>query len=164
MKKFEVHGFTLIEMLVVIGVFAVLAIIATQSVMLSVRGTRKAEATGKLRGNLEYALGVMERRLRMATGFDCSGNPDQVDFNDELDGAVNYRCDITGNDDNIYYQGFSGGLLNTDEIDLTACTITCDVPINPREVTVTISAQEQNVSGAESARIDLSTNITLRNF
>jgi len=155
------------EMLVVIGVFAALAAIATQSILLSVKGTRKAEATGKLRGNLEYALGVMERRLRMATDVGCLGNPDQIDFYDEADswavGAVYYLCDIAGSDDNITTNAYSGGLLDTNTVDLTACSFTCDDLADPRTLTISLSANEQNVTGVESAQVDVSTTIVLRN-
>lgn len=62
MKK----GYSVIEILVVIGVFAVLAVVATQSVSLSLRSSKKSDSTMVVRNELDYAAGSIERNLQFA--------------------------------------------------------------------------------------------------
>src|SRR3990170_3264778 len=60
------RGYSIVELLVVVTIFTFLAIIVTQAVVLTLRGSRKGESLISVRENLDYAFAVMERQLRSA--------------------------------------------------------------------------------------------------
>ena len=72
--KKNIKGYSLVEILVVIVLFSVLAVIATQTLFLSFRGSRKSGNVVLVRNNVDHATGVMERHLRNARAWQsCSG-------------------------------------------------------------------------------------------
>ena len=68
------NGFTLLEMLVAIGVFSVVATVAVSSVLMSLRANRKIRSTQTVINNLGYALESMTRAIRVGTHYHCDVN------------------------------------------------------------------------------------------
>src|SRR3972149_10310777 len=71
MRKQNLQGFSMIEILVVILVFATLAALSTESLLLSLRGSKRSESTIRVRENLNYALSIIERQLHNAESVIC---------------------------------------------------------------------------------------------
>ena len=65
------RGFSLIEMLVSVGLFSVVMLIATSSLLALVDANRKAQALQSVMNNLNTAVDGMVRSLRMGTTFHC---------------------------------------------------------------------------------------------
>src|SRR5207253_1922062 len=93
-KTYTCEGYTLIEMLVVIAVFSIISIIASQTIITVLSGTHKADVISKVRTNLDYAMGSMDRQLHNAKSITQCPNPDnqQLSFIDQNNNTVTFSC------------------------------------------------------------------------
>lgn len=74
-------GFTLLEMVVALGVFSLMIVAATGIFQFVIAGQRSALATQEVQESLRYALEYMSKEIRNAVKnppSGCSGFPDQV--------------------------------------------------------------------------------------
>lgn len=154
-------GMSLLEILVVVSVFAILGIIVTQSVILTLRGSKKSESQVRVRENLNYALSVIERQLRNADSVTTCPNPDssRIDYSDSLGNAASFSCIEA-------YVASGSARLTGSEIEVTACSFTCEagVSVNPPAVTVSLEAKEASAIGIEGAQVSSSTKVYLRTY
>jgi len=163
-KKYQ-KGLSLIELLVVIVIFVALGILATRSVLTTLRGSRKSEATVKLRENINFAVSVMERQIRDAnTVYPCP-NPDalKIDYYDREGMISSFSCK---NDGTIGYIASGSARLTTSDVDVTSCSIACTPGsgTSTSYVDIAISAKDATYSGAEGAVFTTNTRVTLRNY
>jgi len=171
MKEKE-NGFTLIEMLVVIGVFSILSLMVVSIITFSIRGTRKSEVTNDLRSKLSETLEVMGRQLRNAQEITsiCDGSSQLgMEYKDQDDNPAFFNCNLG---DNEIASG-SGTIVSPIEtyyliksgVDLLNCSIICsqsEIGI-PVEITINIKARDSGNQWPESALVDLETKVVLRN-
>jgi prepilin-type N-terminal cleavage/methylation domain-containing protein len=104
------RGFTLIEVLVSVSMFAIVMLVATGSVFSIVEANKKTHSLKSVMTNLNFALESMMRDIRVGyryscgTGGDCSTNPG-VQFtykaNRDVDGDGSYSA--SDNNDQIEY-------------------------------------------------------------
>jgi prepilin-type N-terminal cleavage/methylation domain-containing protein len=165
MKKLN-KGYTLIEMLVVIVIFATVALVASETLILTLRGTRKANAVSKVRQDVDYALGSMERQLRGAKLITsaCTGAASsQISFTDQNGNNVTFSC-INVNNSNLPASiASSSGTLTSSNITISACSFTC-TPGNgssPTQVTMNINAKDL---AGQNAPVSATTQVTLRSY
>jgi len=170
-SKFKVNsGFSLIEMLVVLFVFAILAIVMTQTLALSLRGSRKSESSSNTRENVQYALNVIDRVLRNARSLTCpSSTPtNRIDYTDEYGNSAYFQC-ISGTDSYIASNSATQR-LTSDKIKISNCATVFSCKdgksINiPDSLDISITATDAtNGTGAEGSSVSLSTKILLRNY
>ncbi|MFC1649733.1 prepilin-type N-terminal cleavage/methylation domain-containing protein [Patescibacteria group bacterium] len=159
-------GFTLLELLVVVGVFAILAVVTTQIIAQSLRGTRKSEATIEVRENVDYMFAVMERALRSSQSLDCvSSTATRIEFLDETGNVSNFQCN--GSSDG--YLTHNGNNISGDKVHVN-CSITPIFVCNqtdgttPSSVEISIVSNEAQDAGIEGARVTSTTKIILRSF
>ena len=160
-----IQGFSLLEILVVITVFSMLAILTTQAVILTLRGTKKSESLTKVRGNIDYSLAVIERNIRNADSIVECPNTDQtiISYTDENGSITSFSC--ASDSDGGYIASASGRLTNS-EVDVTSCSFVCEDAVgetNPA-VTVSVSARDSVLSALEGGEITISTKIFLRSY
>lgn len=156
MKK---NGYSLIEILVVLAVFSLLATIATQTIFLTLRSSRKVEASIKVRESLDNAVSVMERQLRNAKSV-TSGSTTQIDYIDNTGNAANFRC-VTSSPN---YIASGSASLTSSDINLTSCTFSY-VPATtgvPASVSISLTGTQTTSSGVEGATATVVTRIFLR--
>lgn len=67
-------GFTLIEILVVIAIFAILALVGTDLFSSVLRGSNKAQVQSEIKQNGQVVLNTIERYVRSSTNAAVSGN------------------------------------------------------------------------------------------
>jgi prepilin-type N-terminal cleavage/methylation domain-containing protein len=161
----RIQGFSLLEILVVVTVFSILAILTTQAVLLTLRGSKKSESLTKVRGNIDYSLAVIERNIRNAESIEECPNPDPstISYLDENGVSTSFSC---ASDAEGGYIASASGRLTSSEVDVTSCSFVCeDVGggTNPA-VTISISAQDANLSAMEGGDITISTKIFLRTY
>lgn len=70
MKK----GFTLIEVLVSVSIFAMVMLVATGSVFSIVAANKKTHSLKSIMTNLNFALESMVRDIRVGSDYTCTGN------------------------------------------------------------------------------------------
>ena len=113
-----IQGFSLLEILVVITVFSMLAILTTQAVILTLKGTKKSESLTKVRANIDYSLAVIERNIRNADSIVECPNTDQtiISYTDENGSITSFSC---ANDSDGGYIASASGRLTNSEVDVT---------------------------------------------
>ncbi len=67
------RGFTLIEMMVAVALFAIVMLVATSALLALMNATRKAQALQSVMNNLNTALDGMVRAIRMGDEYYCGG-------------------------------------------------------------------------------------------
>ncbi|MBU0572258.1 type II secretion system GspH family protein [Patescibacteria group bacterium] len=159
------QGFSLLEILVVITVFSILAILTTQAVLLTLRGSKKSESLTKVRGNVDYSLAIIERNIRNAESIiDCSDTEtDIISYLDENGVATSFSC---GTDEDGGYIASASGRLTNSEVDVAGCSFVCEDAVgetNPA-VIISISAHDANLSAMEGGEVTISTKIFLRTY
>lgn len=73
-------GFTLLEMIVAIGIFSLVVIIALGSLLNISNIQQKAEAFRIINNNLNFALDLMSREIQMGFNYDVTGSSINFDF------------------------------------------------------------------------------------
>lgn len=165
-KKTIVQGLSLLEMLVVIGLFSIITIMASRAILLTLRGSRKSDAIARVRENLDYSLAVIERNLRNAESIvECPNtNPNLISYIDQEGATVTFSC---AQDSGIGYVASSSARLTSDEVNVSSCSFTCDPGSGtsvPPSVTIDLKATDVNTSGVEGAEVTVSTKIFLRSY
>lgn len=160
------QGMSLLEILVVVAIFAILGIITTQAVILTIGGSKKSESLVKVRENISYSMGVVERQIRNADSVTECPNPDSAILNyADADGsATSFTCTNIGSADGYLASG--SARLTSAEVNITSCLFSCTpgTSTNPSSVSVTLEAQDKNSTGVQSSKVSNSTQIYLRNY
>ncbi len=74
-------GFTLLEMIVSLGIFAVVAVIAVGALLKISDANRKSLILKTAVNNLNFALETMSREMRLGSGYTCSPNINSITRN-----------------------------------------------------------------------------------
>lgn len=164
MKKKLKSGLSLIEILVVMTIFAILGIIISSSVALTILGTKKSEALTRVRENVNYSLTIVERNLRNAGSItDCS-DPNTLTYIDQYGQETSFSCQNIGGDDSYIASG--SARLTSSAIKIVSCSFTCEYPPDLTQapmVSINVAAKDLLLSGSQSASISAQTKVYLRN-
>lgn len=158
--RWKVPGFSLIEILIVITVFAVLGVIVTQAVVLTLQGSKKSESSVAVRENLDYSMSVIERQIRNADAVDC--------VNSTLSNLV--YTDQQGNQSSFSCNGSSvasgSAILTNSTVSVTGCSFSCvsGTSTNQPYVDVALTAQSATLTGAQASKVTANTRIYLRDY
>lgn len=162
-------GISLMEILVVITIFAVLGILVTQSVLLTVRGSKKSETLVRVRENLNYAMGVIERQIRNADSIDCAGSsPTELKYTDQEGNNSSFWCLGIGGEDPYVASGAGvpSSRLTASTVKVTECSFVCtpEDSVNLGHVDIAIEAKSAGSTGTESSMVTVTNKIYLRNY
>lgn len=166
MKRKIQKGFTLLEILVVVSIFAVLGILVSRAVILSVGGSRKSESLVKVRENLDYSVGIIERQLRNANSISPCPNPDAnlLTYVDADGNPSSFSCSLAAQPGFI---ASGSARLTASNVAVTVCSLSCAPAAgstNPSAVTVSITAQDATAIGIQGATVSTITEVSLRNY
>lgn len=171
-KKGGEGGYSLIELLVAIGLFSVVISVMTSMFMLSLRGQKKAFAVQDVADNTRYAMEIMSKEIRMGSVFpatgtlpfrfksnmpnrvDGSGNPATVEFS-LLNGQILFDDDTAG--------GPGPTAITSANINVTGLNFS----LNPsgsiqKRVLITIQAGSAGTAAGSNSQINLETVIAPR--
>ena len=161
MKK----GFTLIEILVVLTIFGIIALIGGQILTATIKGKNKAEATAKVKSEGNYVISVMEREIHSAQNIiNCTGN--QIDYTDADGKQKTFYWDAQGS---TIKSGLLSSPQNLTSTYVSVITFTlCSPPTSPNTVTIDFTLSKRTPSGStlrkdEQAQVNFKTQILLRN-
>lgn len=174
MKK----GFSLIETLVVVGLFALVGIIVSQSTATSLTGSRKADASIKVRENLNQALSVMERQIRSAQSITstCAAGgttSENISYVDQSGNSAGFSCNPNPNCTTTSTTAVSSTsavstdrITSTDTLCITACQFVCTrVNSNlPPTVDIILEGRSKEATGVEDTAIRVQTSVNLRAY
>lgn len=160
-------GFSLIEILVVLSIFAVIAVIANQVFFSTLRGGSKSEATTLVKQEGNYTLSVIERGLQSAQSVttactDPAASFSSIGYLDSTGTSASFSCQ-TG-----YIASGSAKLpLTTDRV--TLVTNSCKFYCFKEGGVATVSAQftlkraGSGLTAREQTQLDFKTRVLLRN-
>lgn len=127
-------GFTLLEMIVAVGLFSILMLISLSSYLTLISLDRESRTTNELVSNLSFAVESMSRALRTGTNYACSpgdsngnsttGSCHQITFTDSNNCTVTYRN--------------TGGVL-TQTTSGTGCSVGTNVPLTTSKIALSTS-------------------------
>ncbi|MCX7928282.1 MAG: type II secretion system GspH family protein [Patescibacteria group bacterium] len=176
MKRIKfTQGFSLVEMIIVISVFSILAVVVTQSLTLSLRGAQKGRAVGSVRENLEFAISVMERQLRNAKSLNCAeSNHNTLVYVDSYGNNARFACVTQGVQTYIASGSASLTRLTNSSVNVVNCNDTSTTERifsctqgsgSPDSVIIKIRASDASgVGQAEGSSETFTTQISLRNY
>mgnify|MGYP001594650556 CR=1 FL=1 len=161
MKK----GVSLIEILIVVAIFAVLGILISRVILTTLMGSSRSDNLVKVRDNIDYTLSVMERQIRNAESVSPCPNPDttRIDFRDSNGIAAFFACTNVGASG---YVASGSARLTNDEVAITACSLVCTAASGrvPPAVDISLEARGANQTGVERAMVTAVTKIFLRTY
>lgn len=158
------QGFSLIEMLVVMSIFAVIGILTTTSVVLTLRSGKKSDSLVRVRENVNYAFSIVERQVRNSGKITpCTGVATSTLSYTSIEGIpASFACVTPGA--NGYVASGSARLTSSD-ISITSCSFTCTQTVNnPAIVKVNITAEDATSTATEKGSITTQTEIIVRNY
>jgi prepilin-type N-terminal cleavage/methylation domain-containing protein len=99
LRRDKKRGFTLVEMIVAVGLFAIVMMIVVSVVLSIISGNRKAQAINSVVNNLNFAIESMVRDMKTGYDYRCdtSVSMDPGDF------GPNNRCDSTDFVDSVQF-------------------------------------------------------------
>lgn len=163
------RGYTLIELLTVIGILSVIGVIVVSVVFISLRGSQKSDKLETVRQGGDTALSQMVRSIRYAktlnTPASCvpAVNSSSITITSLQDnGQTTYSCNANTISSN------SASLIDTNAVSVTACSFTCSqqrVSDPPTiQIQFSLSAKNSNSFTETQATIPFQTSVTLRNY
>ena len=87
------RGYSLVELIVAIGLFAVVMTISTGAYLIMISVNREAQGLATGINNLSYALESMTRNIRTGTKYDCGAS--SFTFDDSTSRSITYRLEGT---------------------------------------------------------------------
>lgn len=162
-------GFTLIEILIVVGVLGTVAVIASQFFFSILRGSTKARLLTEAKQSGSYALGVMERMIHNSgeivintNGNRCDPAMTKLKIANPDQGETEFACET----DKISSNSAS---LTSNLVKPINCSFDCtggDPGIRPDTVEIDFTLIQAVDTGRpeEQVSIDFETTVTMRNY
>lgn len=168
MKK--TSGLSVFELLVVVTIFAIIAVIANQAFFSTLRGGAKSEVGVKVKDNANYVISSMERGLYSAreivTCSDTAGTNDQeIIYKDINLVETSYSCaDV---DDDTGYVSSGSARLTASDVAVTACSFVCTQTGTVKTVDINLTLEEGATENAlrseEKDSFQVQTKVIVRN-
>ena len=165
----KIGGYTLVEVMMAIGVFALLAVLVTQTLAITLRSAKKSDSDSRVRATLDYAISIMERQLRNANSItsECkqSGTTlSTISYIDAYGVSASFSCVNGSGEDNVYVAS-SSARLTTPGIIIFPCSFKCTSDNKtPNSIDISLTGTETKATGVESSRVSVQTKIMLRNY
>ena len=162
---FTTSGFTLVELLVSVGIFTSVVIVAMMALLnvksLQVKGT----AIRTINNNVNYAVEIMSREIRTGIKY-CENSCSASSFNFTNDVGVPVKYELSNGV--IFRSENNGSAIAITAPEVTINNLTFVVSgtalndnIQPR-VTIVVQAESNNTKANLSSRLDIQTTITQR--
>lgn len=165
-KVNKIKGMSLIEILIVIAIFAIIGILTTRSVALTIKSAKKSDTAIKVRENINYALSIVERQIRNAESINCSTSTPTLLTYTSLEGVNTYFSCVSQTGGYYLASGSATVRLTSSDVLLTSCQFSCsqtETNLAP-VVSVSINAKDANITGVEGSSVSVETEITARNY
>ena len=161
------RGVSLIEVLVVIAIFAILGILVSRVVLITLRGTSKGDSIVSVRSAVDYSLAIIERQIRNAKSITtCS--TDKVEYLDENGSYGSFSCyppaPSTTPSPPYVASGSANSRLTGVNIDVKSCSFSCTLSSGNIPPSVTVNITAQNYGGNDTSSVTSSTTIYLRTY
>lgn len=160
-------GFTLVEILVVIGLLAIVVALGSNMFFTTLRGSTKSKTLTIVKQNGDYALSVMERLIRDSEKVIlCEAGMNELKVK-RLDGSeIEFTCEGEGTADSLIASNSAN--LTSSEVKVDSCSFDCfsQGDFYPQVVSIdfTLSQAVETTRLEEQAAVNFRTTVTTRNF
>jgi len=99
MSRAPLRGYTLLELIVSIGLFSLVMVVVLVAYIALISNDRQARATNELTTSLSFAIESMMRNIRTGTNYSCgsgNGTCSQITFLDSQNQQATYRLRSDG--------------------------------------------------------------------
>lgn len=161
-------GFTMIEILVVVGILGVIAVIGSNMFFTTLRASNKTKVLAVIKQNGNYALSIMERIIRDSQEVvaNCGVGMKKIKVK-RLDGSeTEFSCNQEGTvNGNI---ASNSARLTSSEVKVDSCSFGCSTQgeFYPQNVVINFTLSQAVVTTRveEQASVNFKTTVSLRNF
>lgn len=166
-----VSGYTLIELIVAIGLFSIVSTLASGAYLVMIGVNRQAQAISTGIDNLSFALETMTREIRTGTGYgcgsggDCSNGGESFSFKNSEGDSVTYSKSSEGEIQKTKDGGTTQNSLTDSSVNITSLKFyaygTQSGAPQPR-VTIVVSGKISSGSGGKVEEFTVQTGATMR--
>ena len=169
----QATGFTLIEILVAVGLLAIIAVIGSNMFFTTLRNSTKSKTLTTVKQNGDYALATIERLIRdsekVITNSDgslCAVGMNKIKTK-RLDGSeVEFTCEGEGTANGLIAS--NSARLTSSDVKVDSCSFDCSSQgeFYPQVVAIdfTLSQAAVTTRPEEQASVNFKTTVTTRNF
>lgn len=157
-------GYTLIELTIVVGLIAILAIGISSVVLMNTLTASRTRNLTHLRSSGDYSLNQLKTLVRNARSIDsCSSTTNTFSFTSYDGGTTLVALELDGTTGRI--ASGSGTYLTPDSVHVENFSVTClPTSLDPKSIKLTFDSSIAGLSpGRENPIIPFETSITLRN-
>lgn len=86
-------GFTLIELIVVVGILSIIMLIVSQPVASIIKYQRESQTTDNMRDNLQFIINIIEKELKTSSDVKVLNNNTTLEFKDQDGVSIKYSFD-----------------------------------------------------------------------
>lgn len=83
-------GFTVMELIVVVGIFSIIMLIITQPVANVIKYQRESQIKDNMRDNLQFIINKMEKELKTSFNISDVNGGNSITFTNQNEGEVSY--------------------------------------------------------------------------
>jgi Tfp pilus assembly protein PilE len=154
-------GISLIEILIVVTIFAVLGILVSSSIILTLQGSKKSENLVSVRENLDYSMSIIERQVRNADSIECT-SASILSYMDENGKPGSFSCNTVSGDSYIA----SGSARMTSSTVIATCSFSCNLgdSVSQPYVDIVLQGRHATSTGSQGASVTTNTRIYLRDY
>ncbi len=172
-KNNQPNGFTLIEILVAVGLLAIIATIGSNMFFTTLRSSGKSKNLTVVKQNGDYALAAMERLIRdsekvivNSDGLLCTTGMNKIKTK-RLDGSeVEFSCEGEGTVTGLIAS--NSARLTSSDVKLDSCSFDCSSQgdFYPQIVAIDFTLSQAAVTTRleEQASVSFRTTVNTRNF
>ncbi len=167
------EGYSLIELMVAIGVFAMVTTMLSGTFIISLRGQGKSATVQNVADNTRYAMEVMAKEIRMGMIKTTEGYVSDIQFRSNMpnrNGAT-VRFYLDGASSQVMFDDDISDALAPEPITASSIAIsslTFDVsgvsPMSQPRITIIMQAKSAGTAEDIATRIDLQTTISPRSL
>jgi len=179
----RISGFTLVEILVVVGILGIIAVVASTIFFTTLRSAGKTKVLTTVKQNGDYTLSVMERLIRgsqeVVTNTDnkiCESGMNYLKFKRADGSTIEFGCLEEGAANGRIAS--NSARLTSSKVKVDSCSFDCSCPavfpnctaegakFYPKTVTIkfTLSQVGAAVRPEEEATINFQTTVSTRNY
>lgn len=179
----RIAGFTLVEILVVVGILGIIVVVASSIFFTTLRSSGKTKVLTTVKQNGDYTLSVMERLIRdseevvvNSDGQTCQAGMNKIKVKRWDGTTVEFACLNKGTVDGQVAS--NSARLTSSEVKVDTCSFDCGCPVAypdctsqgakfyPKTVTIkfTLSQIAATVRPEEQATINFQTTVSTRNY
>lgn len=154
------NGFTMIELLVTIGILGLVMVAATNLFFISLKSKNKTESITSIKQSGNYAIQIMSMMIRNAKNLTCDDTT-QIIITNPDNQTTTFSCTAAADDSGRIASNSAKLVSNY----VKSCNFSCDLTSNPNVATIDFTLAKGEATDILSyATQQFKTTVSLRNY